>query len=109
MTLLEFVQLLRSTGFPVAYSHFEDDENNPAPDPPFICYVLPETANFTADNVAYHKITDVDVELYTDYKDFTAEKKLEDLFDAHKIPWNAYENYIESEKMFQKIYEVRLI
>lgn len=109
MTLLEFVNLLKSTGYPVAYSHFESTETNPAPDPPFICYVLPETDNFTADNKVYHKITDVDIELYTNQKDFEAEKKFEDLFDAHEIPWNSYETYIESEKLYQKIYEVRLI
>ena len=105
MTLLEFVQLLRSTGFPVAYSHFED----PTPDPPFICYTIPEQPHFTADNRVYHKISDIDIELYTAYKDFEAEKKLEDVLDANNIPYYPYETYIEGEKLYQKIYEVRLI
>lgn len=109
MTALELVNILKATGYPVAYSHFIGDENNPAPDPPFICYVLPETNNFMADNKVYHKISDVDIELYTDNKDFSAEKKIEDLLDSHEIPWESYEAYIESEKMYQKLYEVRLI
>lgn len=109
MTLLELVNLLRSTGFPVAYSHFENTEENPAPNPPFICYVIPDTENFKADNQVYHKISDVDIELYTDYKDFEAEKKIENVLDENKIPYDSYELYIESEKLFQKTYEVRLI
>lgn len=109
MTILELVNLLKATGYPVAYSHFESTENNPAPDPPFICYVLPQTDNFMADNKTYHKISSVDIELYTDFKDFEAEQKLEDLLELYEIPWDSYETYIESEKMYQKLYEVRLI
>lgn len=62
-----------------------------------------------ADNKTYHKISSVDIELYTDFKDFEAEQKLENLLDLYEIPWNSYEAYIESEKMYQKLYEVRLI
>ncbi|MEN0650584.1 hypothetical protein NSQ82_16495 [Caldifermentibacillus hisashii] len=109
MTVLELVNILKATGYPVAYSHFESTETNPAPDPPFICYVIPDTDNFKADNKVYHKISNVDIELYTDYKDFEAEQKLEDLLELYEIPWDSYETYIESEKMYQKLYEVRLI
>lgn len=109
MTLLELVNLLKSTGYPVAYSHFVNTEHNPAPNPPYICYTLPGTENFNADNKVYHKITDVDIELYTNNKDFEAEKKIEDLLDANDIPWESTEVWIEEEKMYQKIYEVRLI
>lgn len=109
MTLLKLVNLLKSTGYPVVYSHFDETETSPAPAPPFICYTIPEQPNFLADNKAYHKISDVDIELYTVAKDFDAEKKIEDLLDAHNIPYTAYEVYIESEKFYQKVYEVRLI
>lgn len=109
MTVLELVNILKATGFPVAYSHFIATEENPAPDPPFICYLLPETDNLMADNKTYHKISNVDIELYTDFKDFEVEEKLEELLNENEIPWNAYETYIDSEKMYQKLYEVRLI
>ncbi|RKO62378.1 hypothetical protein Cdeb_03355 [Caldibacillus debilis GB1] len=37
------------------------------------------------------------------------EKVLEDLLKANELPFTTAETYIESEKLFQKIYEVRLI
>lgn len=109
MTLVELVNLLKSIGYPVAYSHFENSEENPAPDPPFICYVLPDTDNFMADNTVYHDITDVDIELYTDVREFAIEKQIDDLLKENKIPFNKTAIYIDSEKMHQTIYEVRLI
>ena len=38
----ELLALLRETGIPYAYDHFAEGE---APDPPFICYLLPGSDN----------------------------------------------------------------
>ncbi len=103
MTLTELYNLLKATGYPVAYSHFNEPKGTP-----FITYLVNGNPNFIADNKVYHKIKDVDIELYTTKKDEAAEKVLEDLLDQHDIPYEPYEVYIESEKLFQKIYEVRL-
>ena len=35
--------------------------------------------------------------------------KLEMLFDQHEIAWNSTETFIESENIFQRIYELKLI
>lgn len=104
MTLAELKKMLDGTGFPVTYSHF----NNPQT-PPFICYLVDGSANLMADNKVYHKIYDVTIDLYTTKKDLVAEAKLETLLDTHEIPWDSDEVFIESESLFQKIYEVRLI
>lgn len=56
--------------------------NGEAVDPPFICYLLPGSDNFAADGKVYHKISRVNVELYTDKKDLNAEQKVEDALDA---------------------------
>lgn len=109
MTVLELVNILKSTGYPVAYYQFKNTKKSPAPDPPFICYVFPDTENFHADDTVYHDIQDVDIELYTDIKDFEAEKRIEDLLKANDIPFEKVESYIEKEKFFQILYEVRLI
>lgn len=109
MTLTELVALLRSTGYPVAFSHFKVDENNPPPNPPFIVYTTPNNSDFIADNKNYYKITDVDIELYTDKKDLEAEQAIERLLDANDLPYNSYQVFIEKENLHQKIYEVRLI
>ncbi|EEK89254.1 Prophage pi2 protein 38 [Bacillus cereus m1550] len=67
------------------------------------------SANLMADNKVYHKIDDANIELYTTKKDLVAEAKLEKVLDNHDIPYDSYETFIESEKMYQKIYETRLI
>ena len=46
MTLEELAGMLEKTGFPFAYDHFAEGES---PDPPFICYLLPGSDNFSAD------------------------------------------------------------
>ena len=47
MTLEELAGMLEKTGIPFAYDHFAEGES---PDPPFICYLLPGSDNFAAEN-----------------------------------------------------------
>ena len=60
------ISIIKETGIPYAYDHFAEGE---APDPPFLCYLLPGSDNFSADGKVYHKISEVRLELYTDFKD----------------------------------------
>ncbi|MGF2618683.1 hypothetical protein [Bacillus cereus] len=109
MTLGEVTKILEATGYPVAYSHFTATPVKPVPKPPYICFLVDGSANLMADNKVYHKINDLNIELYTVKKDLTAEAKLEQVLDDHEIPYDSYGTFIESEKMYQKIYETRLI
>jgi hypothetical protein len=109
MTLAELKKILDATGYPVAYSHFTATENNPIPAPPYITYLVVYSSNFMADNKVYKKISNIQIELYTTKKDLVAESKLETVLDNNEIPYDSTETFIESENLFQKIYEVRLI
>ncbi|MDM5439848.1 hypothetical protein QUG02_17445 [Bacillus hominis] len=109
MTLGELTKILEATGYPVAYSHFAATPGNPVPKPPYICYLVDGSPNMLADNKVYHEISDVSIELYTIKKDLVAESKLEKALDDHEIPYESFEAFIDSEKLFQKTYEVRLI
>jgi hypothetical protein len=109
MTLAQLKAMLGQTGYPVTYSHFTATENNPIPAPPYICYLEAYSSNFIADSKVYQKIKNVQIELYTKLKDTNAENKLETLLDTNNIPYDSTETFIESEKLFQKIYDVRLI
>lgn len=108
MTLSELNTILKATGYPVAYSHFTATTNNPMPTPPYICYLSAYSSNFKADNKVYSKGDNLQIELYTIKKDLVAEKKLEDLLDENEIPYESTETWIDTEKLFQKIYEVSL-
>ena len=109
MILSELNTILKDTGFPVAYSHFIGTKTTPLPSPPYITYLSAYSSNLKADNKVYKKIDNLQIELYTNKKDSIAEKKLEDLLDANEIAYDSVENWIDSENLFQKIYEVRLI
>lgn len=109
MTLVELKKILDAAGYPVAYSHFTKTTTKPIPDPPYVCYLVSYSSNFIADNKVYQKIDNVQVELYTNKKDLAAEAQLEAVFDQHEIPYDTTEIFIESEQLFQKLYEVRMI
>lgn len=109
MIITELVEILKQTGYPVFYSHFNVTDENPAPDPPFMTYIYTYSSHMYADNKVYKKIDNFQIELYTKYKDLQAERKLEDLFDLNEITYSSSEIFIETENIFQKIYEVRLI
>lgn len=103
MTLAELKKLLDTTGYPVAYSHFEKEQKLP-----FITYLTPSTSNLIADNYAYQKFHNVDIELYTKKKDLAAEQKLESILDKNDLPYDVTEVYIEDEKVYQRVYEIIL-
>lgn len=104
MTLAKLVTMLKATGYPVAFSHFDSP-----PTVPFIVYITPDEDAFHADNINYTTIINVEIELYTDKKDLVAEGKIESLLNENEIPWVAYQTYIESEKLHQKVYEIGVI
>lgn len=103
MNLAELKQILDAAGYPVAYSHFSSPQT-----PPFICYLVSNSSNFFADSKVYQKFDNIQIELYTSKKDLVAEGKLEKILDDNEIPYETTEIYIDSEKLFQKIYEVSL-
>ena len=97
----ELLQILSETQIPFAYHHFAEGES---PEPPFICYLLPGSNNFSAYGKVYYKINEVHIELYTDLKDLAVEQQLEDVLDEHGIFYNKSETWIESEKLYEVLY-----
>jgi len=95
------LHLLKSTGLPVAYHHFTSP-----PSPPYIVYLFTYSSNFGADNKVHSQADNYQVELYTKTKDPAAEALIEDLFDEHDIYWEKSETYIESEGLYQVLYEI---
>lgn len=98
-------ELIKSMGLPFAYDHFAEGES---PAPPFICYLTPGSNNFAADGRAYYKINIVNIELYTDTKDPSVEQKVESVLDANGIFYDKIEVWIESEKLYEVLYQFEL-
>ena len=101
----DLLRVLEETGIPFAYDHFAEGES---PDPPFICYLLPQSNNFSADGKVYLKVSSVNIELYTDSKDLSVEQKLEAVMDAYSIFYDKTEVWIESEKLYEVLYSFEM-
>lgn len=93
--------ILEKIGLPFAYDHFAEGES---PDPPFICYLIPNSDNFSADGRVYYKINEIHIELYTDCKDLSAEQQVEAVLDEHGIFYEKTEVWIESENLYEVLY-----
>lgn len=101
----QIVKMLDKIGIPFAYDHFAEGES---PDPPFICYLTPNSDNFAADGKVYYKINEIHIELYTDCKDLSAEQKVEAVLDEHGIFYEKSEVWIESEKLYEVLYSFEM-
>ena len=103
--MVDLVKLLEETGIPFAYDHFAEGES---PNPPFICYLLPQSDNFSADGKVYLKVGSVNIELYTDSKDLAVGQTLEAVLDTHGIFYDKTEVWIESEKLYEVLYSFEM-
>lgn len=99
----EVLKALRTLKLPMAYNHFAEGESPP---PPFLCYLVTRSHNFFADSRVYQKVDRLSVELYSDRKDPKLEAKVEKVLSS--FCWEKSEVFIESEKLYQIIYEIEV-
>ncbi len=104
MTQAELYQELSEIGYPLDYSHFEEYQETP-----YMVYLFDSSSDLIADNHNYKDISNFNIELYTDIKDLVAEKKVEDKLKELELSYYKSETWIESEKVFQVLYEVQII
>ena len=106
MTYDNVIEMLEEAGLPLAYDHFAEGES---PDPPFLVFLFPGTDNVFADDTVYKKIDQLNIELYTDKKDPEIENTIEDILLSHELPYAKSEVWIESEKMYEVLYQTKMI
>ena len=106
MTYDNVIEMLEEAGLPLAYDHFAEGES---PDPPFLVFLFPGTDNVFADDTVYKKIDQLNIELYTDKKDPEIETTIEDILLSHELPYEKSEVWIESEKMYEVLYQTQMI
>ena len=89
------------------YDHFRQEEAVP---PPFALYRRVAPDNFSADGMVYHHGQNVDLELYAETPDemATLMARAEVLLDAEKVYYKLAADtvYIESEDMYESLYEL---
>lgn len=105
MTYEEINEMMQEIGLPFAYHHFAEGES---PNPPFLFFLSPGEHTFSADNLMYHSFKQLDIELYTDEKSPETEERVEDILRQHYIFYNKSEVWIESEKLYEVLYETEV-
>lgn len=105
MTHAEVMSMVDEMGMESAYHHFAEGES---PEPPFVIFLYPKAKNFSADGVAYYKVNRLNIELYTDLKDMELEQRVETVLDSHGIFYAKSEVWIESERLYEVLYEMEV-
>ena len=105
MTHQEVLKMLDEMKLPYAYHHFVEGES---PEPPFLVFLYPNIDNFAADGMVYFKVNRLNIELYTDLKDVELEETVEAVLDKHGIFYEKSEVWIESENLYEVLYQMEV-
>lgn len=105
MTYIDIANMVEEIGLPCAYYAFKSTLEGP----PFVCWLLNSSNDFEADNENYQKIERLYIELYTDDRDFETEAEVESVLKSHGIVWTSDGDYLEEERMYQRVWETDVI
>ena len=105
MTYEEINEMMQEIGLPFSYHHFAEGES---PNPPFLLFLSPGENTFGADNLTYHSFKQLNIELYTDEKSPETEARVEEILRQHHIFYNKSEVWIESERLYEVLYETEV-
>lgn len=110
MQITDIKDILEGVGLPVTYYSWpEDDPRHPVPALPYLVWYLPGSENFGADDKVYQQIQTLNVELYTETKNFAWEIEVENVLDDNNLFWDKVETYIDSEHMYQVLYTMEVV
>lgn len=106
MTFKEVALMVDEIGVPSAYYQFKENTEQATP---FVCFFFPNNNDFLADNKSYQRIEHLVIELYTDNKDFEMEANVETVLANHEMVWTRGEEWIDSERMHEVVYEMDVV
>ncbi|MDE6835249.1 MAG: hypothetical protein K2J39_13530 [Ruminococcus sp.] len=105
MTQEEIHEMMLEIGLPSAYEHFSENEN---PSLPFLIWSIEGENTFSADNHMYYSSLQLNISLYNDEKSQETEAEVERVPKHHHIFYNKSETWIESEKLYEILYEMEV-
>lgn len=110
MTIKECANMIKdiADAIGVKFTYYQWREGS-APNPPYILFYFPGTNNFGADGIVYQKINELNIEFYTDEKDFEKEAVIEQKLAEYGLFYDKNESYIDSEKMYEVLYQMEVI
>lgn len=104
MTYMDLIQAMKDLGFPCAYHHFVTP-----PELPYTVVLYGYSSDVIADNRNYTDVGNYQLELYHNIKHPPSEMLIENKLKELRLPYRKIETFIESEKLYQVIYQIRLI
>ena len=106
MTFKEISTMIKNIGLPYAYYQFPEGT---AEAPPFICFYFSNDNDVKADNSNYQKIEHLNIELYSDEKDFDNEAAVESALSSAGLVWKRTEAYIDTEHLYMVLFEMDVV
>ena len=106
MTYKQVETMISTIGLPYAYDHFTHDTER---QPPFVCFIYPESDDLAADNKNHAKIRRLQIELDTDNKDFSLESQVEAVLETNSLPYETEEGYLNDEQMYMHTYTTEVL
>lgn len=103
MTYAELLEVLRPTGIPWAYHHWETKQ-----EPPYGIYLDDEDDPFFADGSTYVYASAMRLEVYSLERDRGLDRKVRDALDAAGIAYYLHYTWIESEGLYESIFEIEV-
>ena len=103
----DLVDILKTTGIPVAYYQWEETDDK-GPDLPYLVYYFPSAEPEAADDRVWAQIMRLNVELYTDTKDFETEALVDALMSKIGV-FTKEETYINDEHMYEVLYMTEVL
>lgn len=101
MKLIDVINMLESTGYPVVYLAWRENE---VPELPYICYYYPNMTPETADDTHHAEIYTLNVELYTKNKNFEVESTVEAALLNADMVFTKEEDFLSDENMYETLY-----
>ena len=105
MRIEEIKTLIKSIGLETTYYQWPEKKVPPLP---YVVWYFPRSVNFAADDQVYKQIEELNIELYTAEKNFTAEAVVENVLDGAGFVWDKSETYLKNEDMYEVLYEMEV-
>lgn len=106
MTYKEIASMIDSMGLPFAYRFFPLDH---APQLPYIVFYYPNNDDFSADNINYVPKVNINIELYSENKDFETESSVEAVLNQYGFYFEKSEYYLQTEQMYEVLYQIQTL
>ena len=106
MTTQEIATMVADFKIPYAYYQFPEGTGQATP---FVCFFFSGDNDVKADDSNYQKVEHLIIEVYTDNKDFNLEATVESVLASYEMVWSRDEEWIESERMLEVIYEMDVV